>query len=79
VQGKDGRISASKIDIQNWCGAYSFGLEETFIGDEKSSRKINIPSLCIRCACPTGLCYCCGSSNPQHCWATQSDCVKQCK
>jgi hypothetical protein len=77
--GQDQKISASKIDIQNWCGVHSFGLKEAYIGGEKSSRKINIPSLCIRCSCPSGPCYCCGSSNAQHCWASQSDCAKQCK
>lgn len=72
VQG--GKISASKINIQNWCNKQ----EITHVGGEKNASKISVPSLCISCYCGGRPCYCCGTHQPQNCWTLQSDCTKKC-
>lgn len=69
-----GKIRASKINIQNWCGNAI-----THVGGEKNTSKITIPALCAKCDCASGTCYCCGSFQPQYCWTSQEECQKQCK
>lgn len=72
-----GRISASEIDVQNWCGNSMNGYSK--LEDQRNTSKIDIPSLCVKCDCASGACYCCGAYRPQYCWPSQSDCSKQCQ
>lgn len=73
-----GKISASKIDIQNWCG-HAIGWNMTQVRGEITS-KINIPALCVKCEqCSYGTCYCCAVHPRHNCYIVQSDCIKQCR
>lgn len=74
-----GKMSTSKIDIENLCGA-----EMIHASGEKNASKINIPALCIKCKyCKdighNGVCYCCAAYSQVWCYDTQVSCIDNCQ